>query len=67
MGVKQQVALEVICDCDDCAGSDCGPLIGRYAGATIGECYKAAIEGGWRFVRGRSGKLLAISLDCMQD
>ena len=67
MGVKQQVALEVICDCDDCARSDIGPLIGRYAGETIGECYKAAMDNGWRFVRGRSGKLLAISLDCMQD
>lgn len=67
MGVKQQVALEVICDCDDCAHSDCGPLIAHYDGETIGQCYKAAINNGWRFVRGRSGKLLAISLDCMHD
>ena len=42
MGVKQQVALEVICDCDDCARSDIGPLIGRYAGETIGECSEAS-------------------------
>ena len=67
MGVKQQVALEITCDCDDCAHSDIGPLIGHYAGETIGECYKAAINNGWRFMRGRSGKLLAINLDCMQD
>lgn len=67
MGIKQQVALEVICDCDDCAHSDCGPLISHYAGESVGECYKAAIESGWRFVRGRSGRLLAISLDCMKD
>ena len=67
MPIKEQFALQVTCDCDYCAHSDCGPLVGMYAGKNIGECYKAAINIGWRFMRGRSGKLLAINLDCMQD
>lgn len=51
MAVKQEISLVLTCECPHCR-AEWSPLVARFFGQSIEECYKAAVQEGWLFING---------------
>lgn len=52
MAVKQEISLTLTCECPYCR-LEGSPLVARFFGQSIEECYKTAVQEGWLFINGK--------------